>query len=211
MATNTSQKKGLDETLSIPVNHKDSAAITTRAFDSHLRNINNNMISCGKNIGILHNKIQSIDEMSKDVTGLKSQVNNLEAATSTHTRLLTDIFELLSHMKSGKGVETDGGDISLPETVLESIPEVVPEVLEPILGTIPDKKTPRKSKTTDSKSKKTKTNKPVLKKKLSKVVKTVVEPEASIEDVADVVVEPTEPTEPEKPAKDDDFEFELDD
>lgn len=84
-------KLGYDETLKIPRSYQDSGsstAVMTRNLDVSLRSV-------AKHIGIIHNKIQNVELAATDMSDTKKRLDQLEAATMTHTKMLTEIYEML--------------------------------------------------------------------------------------------------------------------
>jgi len=94
----TKEKKkvaGLEETLTIPQQHKDSASITMRVFDANFRTINGGLMSVAKNVGAMQGKLKKVEDTDKNVCDLQCRIQQLEKTATVHTTLLTDIFELL--------------------------------------------------------------------------------------------------------------------
>jgi hypothetical protein len=88
-------RKGFEETLTVPVNHKDSSSNTLRTFDTSFKTLNGGLMSLGKNIGLLHAKVQSVENTSKEFFEIRNKMDNLEKTQTVHTSLLTEIYELL--------------------------------------------------------------------------------------------------------------------
>lgn len=103
----TSQKKQLlEEPLPVPSNHKDSSSITMRTFDANFRTLNGGLMSLGKNIGILHGKVQTFENTNKDISDIKQRLSNLEERQLSNTKLLNDIYDLLK-----RATQDDSDDI----------------------------------------------------------------------------------------------------
>ena len=94
----TIKKKGIDETLTVPINHKDSNVSNLRSFETNIRTINTGIMSISRHIGLLETKVQAADELSKCLPDLKVQLANIESTQNTHTQLLTDLFEIVKQM-----------------------------------------------------------------------------------------------------------------
>ena len=87
-------KKGPDETLTIPVSHKESIG-TSRAFDSGLKTLNGGLLSIAKNIGIMQSKLQTLEERHDDGKMVSKRLLELESKVVAQSEMLTNIYELL--------------------------------------------------------------------------------------------------------------------
>jgi len=104
---------GLDETQSVPQQHKDSASVALRSFDSNFRTINVSLLSIARAVGGLMQKMSNLESnlesnvsSGSDVSLETKPINNnlkkvdarltkLEESFSSMNVLLKDIYELL--------------------------------------------------------------------------------------------------------------------
>ena len=100
MSSKKKKVAGLEETLAVPHQHKDSASITMRVFDANFRTINGGLMSVAKNVGAMQGKLRKVEITDKNVCDLQCRIQQLENTASVHTTLLTDIFELLKKATS---------------------------------------------------------------------------------------------------------------
>lgn len=84
--------KGLNETLTIPINNKENAGtLPTRMFDTHLRALNTGMISLAKNMGHMQGYISEIRTLGDRLTMLESMIAEIYQMVAQNVKpVLTD-------------------------------------------------------------------------------------------------------------------------
>ncbi len=91
-------RAGYNETLSIPRSYQDAGSASTNIA----RNLDVSLRSVAKHIGIIHGKIQNVELAANDIAETKRRLDALESSTLTHTKMLTEMYEMLYQLMQRK-------------------------------------------------------------------------------------------------------------
>jgi hypothetical protein len=89
----TISKAGFVEPQPEPVvfsNHIDMHLVNT-----NFQSLNEGILSVARNVGHMHKKVEKVNIIECDLSNVRCRINSLETTLTTHTKMLTDIFELL--------------------------------------------------------------------------------------------------------------------
>jgi hypothetical protein len=146
MPVTNSNKVDLNETLSIPLGHKDSAVSTLKTFDSSFRNINGGLLSLGRNVGLIHGKLELINQVIRNNTVTEGKIDVVQSAMADINKRLSLLEQKLSEetatsiklMKEIYQIVSQGINVSISDTseVMPSVTSDVSEVVHSVTSDV---------------------------------------------------------------------------
>jgi hypothetical protein len=120
--------KGFNETLTVPINHKDSSAVSLRSFDAQFKTLNTGILSVAKNIGAMHGSLNEFNLATKSYQDLRVRVDSMEKHVASNTKAINDLAETMKRTET-----TFAAHVSQLVKMLNALPAVVAKALEPIV------------------------------------------------------------------------------